>query len=94
LYGDDIYPGIRLLVKKDVLPSPTVAVETAIATLALTDLPALPSTRVSPTLMPAPIQPTASSTPTRSIAGYVVGIMIIALLGGGIFVWLGNTKKE
>jgi LysM repeat protein len=94
LYGDDIYPGMRLLVKQGVLLSPTVAVETAPVILAPTDLSALPSTRVSPASMPAPVQPQALPISTRSVTGYVIGILAIALLGGGIFVWLGNTKRE
>lgn len=94
LYGDDIYPGMRLLVKKEVLASPTVLTETATPILAPTVLPVLPSTLLSPTSMSAPIQPKDSSISTRSIAGYVIAIVVIALLGGGLFMWLGTVKRE
>lgn len=93
LFDNDIYPGTRLLVRKGVMLSPTAVLEmaTVTATVASTSLPTRTAIVLAPTATFAPIQ---SSESTGSIVGYVIGIVVIALFGGGLFMWLGNAKIE
>jgi uncharacterized protein YkwD/LysM repeat protein len=93
LFDNEIYPGTRLLVKKGVFLAPTVPVETPIpeTVAAATVLPATQaaqtSTRVTaPAAMPA--------TPgTRNTLQITVGIIALAVLGGGVVAWWGSRKK-
>jgi hypothetical protein len=64
---------------------------TVTATVASTSLPTRTAIVLAPTATFAPIQ---SSESTGSIVGYVIGIVVIALFGGGLFMWLGNAKIE
>ncbi|HXF83802.1 MAG TPA: CAP domain-containing protein [Anaerolineales bacterium] len=98
LSGDDIYPGNKLLIKKNVIqptasPVPTVEVvathSPTVAVVTLTS-PSLTVSAPSPTPLPSPA---ASAPNTASIMGIAIGILVLALLGGGLFTWLGNSKK-
>jgi hypothetical protein len=96
LFDNNIYPGNKLLVKQDVV-------------LPIASLPALParepllaSTSVpvsqTPTLLPTVtiiLAESASPAPesNNSIMGITIGILALALLGGGFFAWLGMKKK-
>jgi hypothetical protein len=57
---------------------------------------------ITPTMSPVSSSTvTLTSTPAHdvmppsgnSIMGFVIGILAIAILGGGIFAWLGSKKK-
>lgn len=94
LFDNNIYPGNKLLIKTGVatpIGSPTVA-----ATQAATST-------VAPTLTATPHitsittdRATDSSALSSNLAGVKIAIAIIALalLGGGIFTWLGSSKKQ
>ena len=97
LVNNNIYPGEKLLIKKDVTlltaspevtntseptPSPTVVIEsTKSVPLAI---PTITTSLVSS------VSPNANNT----IMAIVMGIIALALLGGGIFSWAGSAKKD
>jgi len=97
LFDNNIYPGDKLLVKKGVvLPtvSPTLSpasdtLPTLIITSIATEVVVQPTNAFVPSLV-------SENGPVNNnrIVGSVIGILAIALLGGGLFTWLGTTKKE
>lgn len=100
LTGNDIYPGEKLLVKMGI-PQPTsFPSETA------TPEPKVTSTSTTvfifPTATPPPIMtvtstsiPVVTSSENGSMTmGIVIGIVALALLGGGVITWMGSSKKE
>jgi LysM repeat protein len=98
LFDNSIYPGTKLLIKTGVI-QPTVAqTETPAGDLTVTPINALISTAtiIQPTLTstkavaPLPLSPPANTSTTM---GVVIGIIVLALLGGGLFIWLGSSKK-
>ena len=92
LLDNNIYPGTKLLIKKDVILIPTLPVETATVEVKIL-LTISPTT--TDTLLPLVSTPGNNPTPasTNSIIGMVIGILAIAILGGCIFIKLGNTEK-
>ena len=100
LFDDNIYPGEKLLVKKmSLVTTETNTTETpaempthtatVISSMTASPLPA--ATEVEPESIPANIPETGPGNGT--IMGVVIGIIAFALLGGGLFTWLGNAKK-
>ena len=97
IVDNNIYPGDTLLIKKEqvtvsVTPAETVTGEpTASPTIFIeSTLPVLPAT---PTLTPG-IVSSASPKTNSTLMTVVMGIVALALLGGGIFSWVGSSKKE
>ncbi|HSJ86485.1 MAG TPA: CAP domain-containing protein [Anaerolineales bacterium] len=89
LVGNNIYPGTKLLIKKNVSTSP-LAPGILLATVSPTTTPK--TTFLVPTLMPSQVK-APLALPSKNIMGSVIGILVVALLGGGIFVWLGRIEK-
>jgi uncharacterized protein YkwD len=94
LYDNEIYPGTRLLIKKGVIVSPTVAVEILpFGTIeSSTSLPTLTATMGIPTMTPTLIRASAP-VPRERIMSVAMGILVLSLLGG-VFMSLGNTRKN
>jgi len=97
IVDNNIYPGDTLLIKKDVVlptPSPTetpTSEATVSPTFVLTStVTALGGTLTSTPTMVASI----SSTNNTKGTGIVIGIIALAILGGGIFTWLGSGRKR
>ena len=92
LFDDNIYPGNKLLIKKE--STPTSQPPTEALTLELTATP-LPSPTSAPT-----VAVTMTRTPivvpqnTNRVMLYVISIVALAILGGGLFTWLGSVSKE
>ena len=95
LFDNNIYPGNTLLIRTGVL----------VPTASPTASPTQASTPTSlPTLTPTERINTATSTPigvsqsalTRdaTVMYAMIGIIVLAFLGGGIFTLLGNSKKS
>ena len=95
LFDNNIYPGNKLLIRSEVIV-PTVPPAAA---------PAQISTPTSlPTLTPAAGTAATTSTPrmvSRSAVtdstrrrNAMIGIIVLAIIGGGIFTFLGSTKKR
>lgn len=96
LTDDYIYPGQKLVIKKTaaLITETSTGLPTSIATI-LPGVTDTPMPRVTP-LAPTATESIARETPQRSgaVMGAVIGIIAIALIGGGIFTWLGNTNKD
>ncbi len=97
LLDNNIYPGDKLLIKKDVvlpitsLPETPTSEATASPTLALTSM----ATALQATLTSTPtIAASISLTDNTKGMGMVIGILALAVLGGGIFAWHGSSRKE
>lgn len=95
LAGNDIYPGNKLVIKTE---APAVA-ESPTAAPTFTPSPPPPATS-TPLPSPTPLAATATLAPAASpapangtIMGIAIGILALALLGGGMFTWLGSGKK-
>jgi LysM repeat protein len=93
LFDNEIYPGTRLLVKKGVFLATTVPVETPIPETgaAATILPATQAAQ-TPTRVTAPAAMPVTSG-TRNTLQIAVGIIALAVLGGGVVAWWGSRKK-
>lgn len=93
LFDNEIYPGTRLLVKKGVFLAPTVPVESPIpdTDAAATVLPATQAAQ-TPTRVTAPAAMPVTSG-TRNTLQIAVGIIALAVLGGGVVAWWGSRKK-
>ena len=103
LFDNNIYPGNKLLIKTDVIVTvmPTasmIEVPTSKPTVMQTNALASPTTAALATAVSATSTPRAipAVTPVDndSITGVAIGIMVLALLGSGVFTWLGSKKKE
>ncbi|MBK9926950.1 MAG: LysM peptidoglycan-binding domain-containing protein [Anaerolineales bacterium] len=98
LSNNDIYPGEKLLIKDNVLlvtetPTETMTAEVTTsfaptATLIPVTVPAT-LTAIAPTHVPQP-----ATSNNRSITGAVLGIIALALVGGWLFIWLGDSKEK
>ena len=96
LFDNNIYPGEKLLIRKAVIT--LTETPTGIPTLTATVLP-------SATASPAPTAVKSASTSVPAVApekmaanetimGVAIGIIALALLGGGMFTWFGGAKKR
>ena len=94
LVDNSLYPGNKLLIRKGAMGSPTVAAATGTMDVPLnpTGLPTMTATSMVPSETITPIAPPAI-TSTHSVMGAAIAILALALLGGGIFVRLGASKK-
>ncbi len=92
LSGNDIYPGDKLLIKKDVAPTPLPPLETITPAPTVT---ATPSATITPTLVstatPTPVSVKSQNNDAVLIAA--LAIIALAILGGGIFARLGSRKE-
>lgn len=103
LFDNNIYPGSKLLIKTDVIV-------TVIPTASMTEVPASKPavmqtnalTSPGTTVLATEVSVTSTSSATPAIApvdndaikGVAIGIIVLALLGAGVFTWLGSKKKE
>ncbi len=102
LSGNDIYPGEKLLIKTGVVVSTSAPTDTSTAGIGptvistLTLVPVPPTMTVPPTLGFTPTVTPVAAIPANNstIMNIVIGIIALALLGGGIVTWMGNSKKE
>jgi uncharacterized protein YkwD/LysM repeat protein len=97
LFDNFIYPGNKLLIKTgEILPTASLTETTTQSVILTSTGPATstamaPSAAVTSTMKVAPSTARTNNTLLREV---VIGIIALALLGGGIFVWLGSSKKE
>ena len=96
LFDDSIYPGNKLLIKKEV--ASTVLPSTESVTPALTATP-IPSATSIPTLIQTVTQmplSSVSSTPQNNnrVMISAIAIIALALLGGVFFTWLGGSRDD
>jgi len=98
LFDNSIYPGNKLLIKRGVVQPTAAHIETPTVDLTRNSTNTLLSTATiirstltaTKVMTPAPLsRPTNNNT----IIGVMIGIIVLALLGGGLFTWLGSSKK-
>jgi len=96
IVDNNIYPGDTLLIKKEqVAVSATPAeTETSEPTASPTMVVESPATAPSATFTSTPGAPTSTPNTNSPIMTIVMAIVALALLGGGIFSWVGSSKKE
>jgi uncharacterized protein YkwD len=89
LVDDNIYPGMKLRIQMNVSVSPGPSDPIiALSSPTATSLSALIAPTFTPTRVNQPL-PGASSNRIAS----VIAILVVAFVGGGIFVWLGRLQK-
>jgi LysM repeat protein len=91
--GTDIYPGDKLLVRKDA-PPPTATAISAVVTVLTDPILAVTSTSLS-TMTPSTTDTavvSAESQEGHSMVGFVIGIVLATLLFAGMLTWLGSRK--
>lgn len=102
LTGNDIYPGEKLLIKMGVVAPTSTPTETSMPAPEVTMSATSTLVPVSPT---ATVQPKIELTPTSepagsasvnnlTVMGVVIGIIALALLGGGVITWMGNARNK
>lgn len=94
LFDNSLFPGEKLVIRKGVFvtvappaPGATLQVTVPVATFTLPTAP--PVVTLTP-WTPAPTR-TASSGTTKKV---VLGIVALAIVGGGILAWFGAGKKQ
>ena len=94
LADDNIYPGDKLLIANLVAPTDT---PTAASTSTRTPGPATTQTFVPTlTLAVAASTPAVADQPpanTTNVIIIMLGIIVLAIMGGGYFTWLGSSKE-
>lgn len=99
LMGNDIYPGEKLLIKMGVVVPTSTSTEASMAEATTTSTSMLASITSTSTIWPTNIVAitpiaTADSSQNTVTTGVVIGIIALALLGGGIITWMGTRKSE
>lgn len=98
LFDNSIYPGNKLLIKRGVMQPTAAHTETPAGDLTptSTNTPVSTATLVRPTststlaMAPVPSYPKANN---NGLMAVMIGILALALLGGGLVTWLGAAKK-
>jgi uncharacterized protein YkwD len=90
-----IYPGNKLLIKMEVILSTASPTETPTQGAISTGLPTSTAAVHSATITFTPKVASSRAMPNnKTVMKVMIWIIAIALLGGGIFAWLGGSKKE
>jgi LysM repeat protein len=101
LFDDNIYPGEKLLISKVAFATGAFTVETATVEVTATHQPVATNTSLS-----TPRSTTVTSIPTYSsqlpamssdgstVMVIMVGIIALAIIGGGLFSWFGSSQRE
>ena len=95
LFDNSLFPGQRLLIKPGVivtaLPATATLAQPDLATM--TSLPTWTVTTLAPTGSPTPPAITDAPASNTGVIQIAIGIIALAVLGGGIFTWLGSRKR-
>ena len=97
LFDNNIYPGSKLLIKTDVvLPTVSLAAMPASQSqMTSTAVTVSPTSTLLPTVTIIwSEKPTSAAVKDTSILGVAIGILALALLGGGVFTWLVIKNKN
>jgi LysM repeat protein len=98
LFDNSIYPGTKLLIKRGVVQPTAAHTETPAGDLTATSRIAPVSTAtifrsaLTSTQVSTPF-PSSPSTNNNTIIGVTISIIVLAQLGGGLFTWLGRSRK-
>lgn len=92
LSDNDIYPGMKLLIRQDITVSPALPIATAVPGDAINGVDSsMTATYVVSTLVSTPLHLPGFRSNNTTVAS-VLGIVALALLGGALFAYLGNSK--
>ncbi len=96
LFDDNIYPGNKLLVKKDAASTALPPIESATPELTATPMPSATSTpTLALTVTQAPLSLVASTPQNNNrVMTSVLAIIALALFGGVFFTWLGRPRDD
>jgi uncharacterized protein YkwD/LysM repeat protein len=92
----EIYPGDKLLIRRDALPSPAPATSTAESTKVPTVTVQVSTSAVLPTstlFLTEAATPIAKNTEGNSTTGIAVGIVLVTLLFAGMLTWMGTRRS-
>lgn len=92
LFGNEIYPGDKLLIKKEAAPTTAASVETIMPESTLTTMPSeIATLTLAPTTAPAVV---AVRQNNGTVVASVIAIVALAILGAGYFTWLGKSNED
>lgn len=93
LFDNNIYPGNKLLIRSGVAVPTSLPTATPTQAATSTSLPTFTGTANSVTSTPGSVS--ISSPPNSMVVmNVMIGIIALALVGGGIFTWLGSSRKK
>lgn len=96
LFDNNIHPGSKLLIKRGAATSTVPVTETSIGSAAVNSIvtpsPLTTATSMLPTFTQTAV-PVSVSANSDTIMGVMMGIIVLALLGGGLFTWWGSSRK-
>lgn len=96
LFDNSIFPGEKLLIRRRMtvteIPPTIVSTQPGIATVSTLSVPTVTTQQL--TIAPAPTLATEVQSNNTTVMKVAMGIIVLALLGGGIFAWLGSVKKN
>lgn len=93
LADDKIFPGMKLLVKQGLFPMGTLPAVLIVETTETALPPTLAATLTMPETSGETVTPTAVPPPSGNTMTVVIGILVLAVLGGGIFAWWGSRRR-
>ncbi len=93
LFDNNIYPGNQLLVKTNVIVPTITTTETPTQETTSTSPPAITATVNTVTSTPESVS-NASPPNGAMVMNVMIGIIALAIVGGGIFTWLGSAGKR
>ena len=93
LVDNNIYPGNKLLVKTAVIVSTSTQAGVSSPETVSTSLPTITATAQGATSTPETIS-SFSRPNSTAVTNVLIGIIALAILGGGIFTWLGRARKR
>jgi uncharacterized protein YkwD/LysM repeat protein len=95
LFNNNIYPGSSLLITQGAFVPTGSPTESLAQATPSTDIPTLTPAARSAMTVTTPGTATRSTTITNtSMTKTVIGIILLALIGGGLFTWLGRSRKK
>jgi len=98
LSDNNIYSGDKLLIRKESvfsIMSPTASpAPEVLLSPTITPSSTIASAQPAGTLIPSPVATSGGATQNKWTMGIVMGIIVLALLGGGAFARLGNARRE
>jgi uncharacterized protein YkwD/LysM repeat protein len=93
LVDNNIYPGNHLLVRTAIIVPTSTLAEVPTQEITSTVLP--PVTATAPSVTSTPEHTSSFSRPNKNaVMNVMIGIIALAIVGGGVFTWLGMVRKK
>jgi LysM repeat protein len=95
LFNNNIYPGSSLLIRQSVIVPTGTVTEGPTPAFTLTSLSMSSSVSQTLALTPATsIAGRSTASNNAAVTKVLIGIIALALVGGGIFTWLGSSRRK